>query len=244
MADGVQPESQSNSDLVNAIRAHRTGIKNKLPQAENILRKSGKTKDAPGFNREAINIAGGLHRANLESQKDSLTGLNNREGWDNKLDDEFKRAAREGTTVMLILLDANNLKAKNDNEGYEAGDRYLKSIGETLSESTRAVVDTVARWGGDEFGVILHNTTVEGAKAWWLRTQKMFSDRGISIGAGGAFVDPQRLRNTNGHPKTKEEIDAIKAEVRQQANDALHEAKPLSKEKNNCVLITSDQLTA
>ncbi len=246
MADPTSPEqpNQPNPDLVNAIRVHRQGIKARLPRADNVLKKSGKTEDSPGFNREKINFAGELLRESLESEKDPLTGFNNRKGWDRKVNEEFERSAREKTTSALILFDANNLKVLNDTQGYQAGDAYLKLIADCLDEATRAVVDTVARWGGDEFGVVLHNTTIEGVKAWWLRAQKILADHGISIGGGVAMIDPQRLINRDSHPKTAEEINVVKSEIQEQATTGLHKAKLLSKEDNTCVLDIPNQLAA
>jgi diguanylate cyclase (GGDEF)-like protein len=89
---------------------------------------------------------------------DPLTGLANRRSFQDVADREFDRARRYGRQLTLILLDMDNLKRVNDEQGHQAGDAALKAIAAALTSASRAT-DTVARIGGDEFAIILPETS-------------------------------------------------------------------------------------
>ncbi|MGD9941323.1 MAG: GGDEF domain-containing protein [Clostridia bacterium] len=89
---------------------------------------------------------------------DPLTGLANRRSFQDVADREFDRARRYGRELTLILLDMDNLKRVNDEQGHQAGDAALKAIAAALTSASRAT-DTVARIGGDEFAIILPETS-------------------------------------------------------------------------------------
>ncbi|MBI4364659.1 MAG: GGDEF domain-containing protein [Candidatus Latescibacteria bacterium] len=95
---------------------------------------------------------------------DELTGVYNRPYFGRQLDREIARAYREGRPMSLVIADLDNFKQLNDLYGYEAGNVVLREISQALASSVRPF-DTVARWGGEEFALILSaETTASEAK--------------------------------------------------------------------------------
>ncbi len=88
------------------------------------------------------------------STTDELTGVYNRRHLSRRLEEEARRAARDGTMLALVLLDVDNFKAINDRHSHVAGDQVLVRIAGVLAETVRRS-DVVARWGGEEFALLL-----------------------------------------------------------------------------------------
>ena len=99
----------------------------------------------------------------LEEQavRDSLTGLYNRRNFDTRFREEIARAERNRYKLAVLLCDLDRFKTVNDTQGHEMGDKLLKVVVKSIQEATRGT-DLVFRWGGDEFVVILNNTTRDG----------------------------------------------------------------------------------
>jgi diguanylate cyclase (GGDEF)-like protein len=104
-----------------------------------------------------------LHRV-VERQAlvDELTGLANRRQAEESLDEELARASRLGGHVGFILADLDDFKQINDRYGHPTGDAVLAAFAETLRQATREI-DLPARWGGEEFAIVLPGTDVDGA---------------------------------------------------------------------------------
>ena len=106
---------------------------------------------------------------------DSLTGLyDHGELW-RRLEAETERSRRYGRKLSFLYLDMDNLKAINDTHGHIMGDSVLKGIAQILSDSVRAG-DTAARYGGDEFAVILPETSLSDAAAAAERIRKTVAE--------------------------------------------------------------------
>jgi len=97
-----------------------------------------------------------------QARTDPLTRLYNRFFFDEVLAREISRSKRYGLPLSLMMIDLDNLKETNDRFGHAAGDELLKSTADLLRETVRKA-DVAARWGGDEFVVLLPHTAEEGA---------------------------------------------------------------------------------
>jgi diguanylate cyclase (GGDEF)-like protein len=108
-----------------------------------------------------------LESANLELQRigetDGLTGLLNRKTWEAKLNEQFKLFARYGTECSLIMFDIDHFKRINDGFGHPAGDEAIRQAA-SISTSCIREVDVAGRYGGEEFAILLLNTSPNGAK--------------------------------------------------------------------------------
>jgi two-component system, cell cycle response regulator len=93
---------------------------------------------------------------------DGMTGLWNRRHFDLRLESELSRAVRFSEPFAVVFAELDQMKAVNDTYGHQAGDTVLIELARRLSEATREV-DLVARWGGDEFTLLLPNTGIGGA---------------------------------------------------------------------------------
>ena len=103
--------------------------------------------------REAAQL---LNQANT----DILTGLfNRRKAWD-VMGLELARAKRYGRPLSLIMLDIDHFKSVNDSQGHLLGDRVLREVAKTIRVETRSI-DTLIRWGGEEFMIISPETTYD-----------------------------------------------------------------------------------
>jgi diguanylate cyclase (GGDEF)-like protein len=96
---------------------------------------------------------------------DALTGLKNRRKFDSEIDAEWRRAARNNTAVALLMIDADHFKYYNDTYGHQAGDQVLVGIAICISDSVRRAGDCPARFGGEEFAVLLPGASVSEAFA-------------------------------------------------------------------------------
>jgi len=96
------------------------------------------------------------------SRTDQLTQLNNRGYWESCLNREFQRCTRYDTTSSLIMFDIDHFKQVNDQYGHPAGDEVLRQVSATLTKLLRTT-DIAGRYGGEEFGIILTDTTAQEA---------------------------------------------------------------------------------
>ena len=88
------------------------------------------------------------------SYTDNLTGLANQRYFSKRLDEEISRAKRYNRKLALIFFDLDDLKTTNDRYGHLAGDAVLRQVGQILRKNVRTI-DVVARYGGDEFCIIM-----------------------------------------------------------------------------------------
>ncbi len=102
-----------------------------------------------------------LHKRMLEQRakasRDALTGLRNRQAYDERLQQEYVRWKRYHEPLSIAVIDIDHFKALNDTYGHQAGDKALKALAGKVRESVREA-DFVARYGGEEFVIIMPNT--------------------------------------------------------------------------------------
>jgi diguanylate cyclase (GGDEF)-like protein len=97
------------------------------------------------------------------ARTDALTGLNNRRAFEEHLDEEWRRAHRNGWPLSMLLIDVDSFKGFNDLYGHSAGDEALATVARSIAQNVRRPGDTAARFGGEEFAVLLPDTDETGA---------------------------------------------------------------------------------
>lgn len=114
--------------------------------------------------READELRINLSYQRLRAQSDSLTELPNREAYNERLAEAYKRYQRNFGPLCLAVCDIDFFKKINDSYGHMAGDKVLKTVAGLLKASLRAV-DFICRFGGEEFVILLENTNIDSAHA-------------------------------------------------------------------------------
>lgn len=124
---------------------------------------------------------------------DCLTGLANRRALQCAAQREMARINRSGRAACVVLADIDHFKAINDDFGHAQGDAVLRLIAETLRAQTRAT-DTVARWGGEEFALLLPETDLAAARIvaekCRLAVQDCLTVKGVTMTSGVSALLP------------------------------------------------------
>jgi len=183
-------------------------------------------KQVLGVERElqAVRWAAEASQRKLQelAMQDSLTGLANRRHFDAFLDTEIRRASRAGTSIALLMIDADKFKPFNDMYGHPAGDACLRALATVIPGQMRRAGDLAARFGGDEFAVILPGADEAGAL--------LIAERIVQTIRGIAILHPG---NDNGVVTASAGVAAImpsesglgSTHLLRQADAALYEAK-------------------
>ncbi len=130
--------------------------------------------------RELLEVKRQLEEANTILHRlsfiDGLTGIANRRRFDEFIEIEWKRAARERIPVAVVMMDLDHFKRYNVTLGHEAGDQILRRVGSALNAALRRPTDLAARYGGEEFIVALPNADEEGARVQAERLHEAIAD--------------------------------------------------------------------
>jgi diguanylate cyclase (GGDEF)-like protein len=168
----------------------------------------------------AIENARRYSEARKLAETDALTGLYNQRYFHETLRREVMRAHRYQRNLALIVFDLDDFKTVNDQIGHLAGDRVLAQAADRLREAVRSV-DVACRIGGDEFAVILPESSSEDADQLYRRVQNAM--RGTALG------DHERLRMSAGITELQHGDTA--ASMFERADAALYRAKELGKDR-------------
>ncbi|MDL2177040.1 GGDEF domain-containing protein [Stutzerimonas sp. FeSN7] len=172
---GLQHSMREATDLNSLKRVVEARLDGLLDTVDNYRRQRSEQEQKLGERlQQLVSRVGSLEQAarglrgHLEEQRqkalqDPLTGLPNRAAWNERLDLEFARWQRYGGDLLLAVLDVDHFKRVNDGYGHLAGDRVLKIIGTELQKRLRKT-DFIARFGGEEFVVLLPNTPYEAGR--------------------------------------------------------------------------------
>ncbi|MFN2354172.1 MAG: transporter substrate-binding domain-containing protein [Desulfopila sp.] len=169
-----------------------------------------------------------LEEKNVELERlaitDGLTGLYNRMKLEMILENECRRASRSSASMAIVMLDVDTFKAINDTYGHHAGDQVLRELAGILASHVRSI-DTVGRWGGEEFLLICPETSISGA---FVLAEKLrqaieantFSDIGACTCSFGVSVYQQGERHENVVMRADEAMYRAKVQGRNRVQTA------------------------
>src|SRR5919106_446071 len=150
------------------------------------------------------------------SFKDEVTGLYNRRFFSIRLEEEIQRHRRFNHPVSVVLLDLDGFKAVNDELGHVVGDETLREIAQILVKHSRGI-NVVARWGGDEFAVLLVETSRGGAR--------LYADRIRQVVSSFPFSHGKRLTASFGIASLPDDAVSTSEDLLRTADEALYAAK-------------------
>ena len=113
--------------------------------------------------RQQIRMLNLFRKVEQLSMSDQLTNLPNRRSFEQRIQEEWKRSTRDQTPLSILVVDIDNFKDYNDMYGHQQGDAILQEAAKTLSRVLKRPGDFSARWGGEEFVILLCNTDTKGA---------------------------------------------------------------------------------
>jgi diguanylate cyclase len=164
-----------------------------------------------------------LDKASTLVRHDQLTGSLNRRGLEETFESEVARAQRRKSQLCVALLDIDNFKKLNDSLGHEAGDAALIHLVSVIRETLRPQ-DTLARFGGEEFVILLPDTSLPDAKKALVRLQRELTKRFF-------LHDNEKVLITFSAGLTDFRSDDTQATVTKRADEAMYQAKNTGKNR-------------
>jgi diguanylate cyclase (GGDEF)-like protein len=156
------------------------------------------------------------------SFKDEVTGLYNRRFFSIRLEEEVSRYRRFNHPVSVVLLDLDGFKAVNDELGHAAGDETLRGMAEILLRHSRGI-NVICRYGGDEFAILLVETSKAGAR--------LYADRIRYVLSSSQFAHRRRVTASFGIASLPEDVAPTADDLIRAADEALYAAKRAGKNR-------------
>jgi len=216
----------------NAAMELRTMIKEMLVEARDMTRSNQRfSEQLDTTSREIGLLRSELQDLRIKASQDALTGLGNRKSFDDALRRALENASDEMSSVCLMMVDIDNFKTINDEYGHLIGDKILRFIADILRRSVKGR-DLVARFGGDEFGIVLEETPPTGAyrlaenicqlisKSTLKRTDTGEAIRRVTVSIGVDCNEP----------------DDTADDILGRADKALYESKNLGRNRVTCTM--------
>ncbi len=178
--------------------------------------------------RSQVAIARSQAKLRMLAMTDELTGVFSRRYLYQSLRRAVKSSTRRGPSGLgVLLIDVDHFKHINDAHGHIAGDRQLKRIARTIDETTRET-DVVARFGGEEFVVVVPDTDEDGVRRVAEKIRAEVERRCPStISIGGAYAQPSALERAH----TADDVEALVARLLREADAAMQRAKALGRNR-------------
>ena len=200
--------------------------RHQLPERDEFFQKLTK------LNNELVNKTRELTKKNVELEKtrarieellrtDELTGISNRRAFMEFYEKFYSLSRRHSSLLSMVMIDLDNFKEINDTYGHNAGDEVLKKIGELLAENIRQE-DMAARIGGDEFNILLPETSLEKAAE--------FAER-LRVKIDQLDLDDISHKLSASFGVVELDEDESKDELLQRADENLYHAKETGKDR-------------
>ena len=154
------------------------------------------------------------------ASRDPLTGMHNRQYFTEQLEREINRQKRYNTPLCLIMFDIDNFKSINDNYGHAVGDQVLQQVSALISKELREM-DTLARWGGEEFLIMMPETHSEGGC--------IFAERIRALVETTSFVGNETITISVGVVERDRDVDRDK--LIKALDDAMYSSKEQGKNR-------------
>jgi diguanylate cyclase (GGDEF)-like protein len=197
------------------------------------------------FNRTIVLARIKIHRRIIEqmrtieqySLQDPLTGVLNRRSFDLNVEFMWQLAIRRKEPVSVMMIDIDNFKYFNDQYGHSHGDLALKTVANTLAKSLKRETDMLFRWGGEEFLILLPNTSIN--RALYFGERILTNIRNVNI-PNLKDTNPTNVTASIGIASTLPTSGKTISELVRQADQAMYNAKGTGK---NRVCISRDTTT-